>query len=65
MARYTEPKYRTIYEAKENELKMLREKSADSKWKPAFHIHPQFGLLNDPNGLAYFNGEFQIGRAHV
>jgi beta-fructofuranosidase len=60
MARYTEPKYRTIYEAKENELELLREKSVDSKWKPAFHIHPQFGLINDPNGLAYFNGEFHV-----
>lgn len=60
MERYREPKYRTIYEAEENELEMLREKSEKSYWKPAFHIHPQFGLLNDPNGLAYFNGEFHI-----
>ncbi|PLS17441.1 glycosyl hydrolase family 32 [Bacillus sp. M6-12] len=60
MANYTEPKYRTIYEAKENELENLKKKSADSIWKPAFHIHPQYGLMNDPNGLAYFNGEFHV-----
>lgn len=60
MARYTEAKYRTIFEAKENELEELREKSAHSDWKPAFHIHPQYGLINDPNGLAYFNGEFHV-----
>ena len=60
MAKYTEPKYRTIYEAKENELENLREKSTESNWKPGFHIHPQYGLINDPNGLAYFNGEFHV-----
>lgn len=60
MTRYTEPKYRTIFDAKENELKQLREKSAHSQWKPAYHIHPQYGLINDPNGLAYFNGEFHV-----
>lgn len=60
MTRYTEPKYRTIYDAKENELEQLREKSAESRWKPAYHIHPQYGLINDPNGLAYFNGEFHV-----
>ncbi|MGX1193073.1 glycoside hydrolase family 32 protein [Metabacillus sp. SLBN-84] len=60
MSRYTEPKYRTIFEAKENELGQLKKKSADSGWKPAFHIHPQYGLINDPNGLAYFNGEFHV-----
>lgn len=60
MTRYTEPKYRTIFEAKENELEQLRQKSAQSRWKPGFHIHPQYGLINDPNGLAYFNGEFHV-----
>jgi beta-fructofuranosidase len=60
MARHSEPKYRTIYEAKENELEALKSKSAESRWKPAYHIHPQYGLMNDPNGLAYFNGEFHV-----
>ncbi|MBN3554132.1 sucrose-6-phosphate hydrolase [Fictibacillus nanhaiensis] len=60
MAKYMEPKYRTILEAQENELENLKGMSATSAWKPAFHIHPQFGLINDPNGLAYFNGEFHV-----
>ncbi|ANC78703.1 glycosyl hydrolase family 32 [Fictibacillus phosphorivorans] len=60
MAKYMEPKYRTILEAKENELESLKGMSANSLWKPAYHIHPQFGLINDPNGLAYFNGEFHV-----
>ncbi|WP_409291545.1 glycoside hydrolase family 32 protein [Peribacillus sp. SCS-37] len=57
---YTEPKYRTILQAEENELESLREKSIQSSWKPGFHIHPQYGLINDPNGLAYFNGEYHV-----
>ncbi|WP_053362290.1 sucrose-6-phosphate hydrolase [Bacillus sp. FJAT-27251] len=60
MTRYKEPKYRTIFEAKENELENLKEKSANSPWKPTYHIHPQYGLINDPNGLAYFNGEYHV-----
>lgn len=60
MTRYTESKYRTIFDAKRNELEQLRQKSAESKWKPGFHIHPQYGLINDPNGLAYFNGEYHV-----
>ncbi|MFL8939258.1 glycoside hydrolase family 32 protein [Rossellomorea oryzaecorticis] len=60
MNRYTEPKYRTINDAKENELDQLQAKSTSSTWKPAYHIHPGYGLMNDPNGLAYFNGEFHV-----
>lgn len=60
MGKNMEAKYRTLYDAKKNELEILREKSVNSIWKPAFHIHPQFGLLNDPNGLSYYNGEFHV-----
>lgn len=60
MTKYTEPKYRTIHEAEANELEILKEKVAASIWKPAFHIHPEHGLLNDPNGLAYFNGAYHV-----
>ncbi len=31
-----------------------------SDQKSAFHIHNRLGLLNDPNGLVYHNGEYHL-----
>ncbi|MDO4924513.1 MAG: sucrose-6-phosphate hydrolase [Turicibacter sp.] len=58
--RYKEPKHRTILESTEEELAQLLEKAKGDHWKPIYHIHPEFGLLNDPNGLAYFNGYYHL-----
>ena len=57
---YKEPKYRTILESTKEELNKLRNISLNDKYKPLFHIHPQHGLLNDPNGLAYYNGKYHV-----
>lgn len=52
--------YRAINEAKEGELEQLEERARSDYWKPQYHIHPSFGLMNDPNGLAYYNGEYHV-----
>ncbi|MHC1684375.1 MAG: glycoside hydrolase family 32 protein [Clostridiaceae bacterium] len=57
---YREEKYRTILEATDEELSSLKEKALDDRWKPIYHVHPQYGLLNDPNGLAYYNGYYHL-----
>ncbi|MFC7441201.1 glycoside hydrolase family 32 protein [Laceyella putida] len=56
----TADKYRTILEAEEGELEALRQVAKDDPWKPSYHIHPSVGLLNDPNGLSYFNGYYHV-----
>ncbi len=31
-----------------------------NNWKQNLHLEPTKGWLNDPNGLAYFNGKYHI-----
>ncbi|ANS87801.1 MULTISPECIES: sucrose-6-phosphate hydrolase [Vibrionaceae] len=38
---------------------MVKQRKQDSGY-PSYHIAPKFGLLNDPNGLCYFNGEHHV-----
>lgn len=33
---------------------------ANDLFRPAYHISPKSGLLNDPNGLIQFNGQYHI-----
>ena len=43
---------------------------AQSSWRFKYHIQPQTGLLNDPNGFSYFNNRhlfyqaFPFGSVH-
>lgn len=55
MSRYTylEEKYRDYIE----ELKRFVKKS---EYLPKYHIYPPCGLLNDPNGLSYFGGQYHV-----
>lgn len=32
----------------------------DNKWKNRFHLEPEKGWLNDPNGLIYYQGEYHV-----
>ncbi|NVY95594.1 sucrose-6-phosphate hydrolase [Lactobacillus sp. DCY120] len=42
------------------ELECLQKRQAGSIWHLNYHIQPQSGLLNDPNGFAYFNQRWYL-----
>lgn len=53
-------KYTPIQKSNEGYLKELVEYCKDTPRHPFFHIHPPCGLMNDPNGLAYFGGKYHV-----
>lgn len=55
-----EIRYRAYEDWSAEEIKTIQENVAKSPWHTTYHIEPQTGLLNDPNGFSYFNGKFQL-----
>ncbi|WP_265457994.1 sucrose-6-phosphate hydrolase [Enterococcus sp. HY326] len=41
-------------------LAELKEKVTQSPWRLGYHIQPETGLLNDPNGFSFYNGKWQL-----
>nr|WP_263312730.1 sucrose-6-phosphate hydrolase [Mammaliicoccus sp. Marseille-Q6498] len=61
MANWTrEEKYTKLSDITEEAYAQLQERVNQSKWRQIFHIQPKTGLLNDPNGLIYHNGEYHV-----
>ena len=55
-----EERYRRIEDMPEGYFEKLAKQREQDNFYPGFHIAPPYGLLNDPNGLSYFNGEHHI-----
>lgn len=55
-----EQRYRAITEATVGELTDLAAKVTKSSWRQEYHIQPNYGLLNDPNGFCYYNGAYHL-----
>ncbi|WP_042350607.1 glycoside hydrolase family 32 protein [Bacillus massiliigorillae] len=55
-----ERRYRRLQEASAEELKQLEMTVQQCEWRQHFHIQPPTGLLNDPNGFCYYNGEYHL-----
>ena len=53
-------KYKTINIATEKDNEKFNAIRCNTVYRPQFHITPPHGLLNDPNGFCYFNGEYHL-----
>jgi beta-fructofuranosidase len=52
--------YKPLEETSVEEFIQLKTKVDACTWRQTFHIQPITGLLNDPNGFSYFNGEYHL-----
>ena len=71
MAWTTEKRYKRYEDWTQEEVQQIKENIAKSPWRASYHVKPQTGLLNDPNGFSYFDGKwvvfyqnFPFGAAH-
>ena len=55
-----EQRYRKLKDVPEEEMKELKAKVDGCPYRQKFHIQPNTGLLNDPNGFSYYNGEYHL-----
>ena len=50
----------SINEINDKAIKSYMEDKQFDNWKLNYHLETNFGLINDPNGLSYFNNEYYI-----
>lgn len=53
-------RYVKINEVSSEYLNEIKHTTQTDPFYPTYHIAPKHGLLNDPNGLSYFNGEHHL-----
>ncbi|WP_164507420.1 sucrose-6-phosphate hydrolase [Lacticaseibacillus songhuajiangensis] len=56
----TEERYAPYASYSQEELAELQNKQRTSKWHLNYHLQPQSGLMNDPNGFVYANGRWHV-----
>ncbi|HJA91122.1 MAG TPA: sucrose-6-phosphate hydrolase [Candidatus Jeotgalibaca merdavium] len=55
-----EEKYLPYDQWSEEYVNQLRASVQASKWRQTFHVQPETGLLNDPNGFSYHDGKWHL-----
>ncbi|MDO6574503.1 beta-fructofuranosidase [Staphylococcus pasteuri] len=55
-----EERYQRMEDIDSDKLLELKQQTQLSPYRQTYHIQPEMGLLNDPNGLIYFNGKYYI-----
>lgn len=56
----TEMRYRPYEKWNQTYEQQLIDAKKNSPWHMNYHIQPNSGLLNDPNGFSYFNGRWHL-----
>ncbi len=56
----TELRYLPYNDWSDNQIIAIKKKISLSHWRLGYHIQPTTGLLNDPNGFSYFNGQWHL-----
>ncbi|WP_046175880.1 glycoside hydrolase family 32 protein [Domibacillus indicus] len=56
----TAERYTRIEDATKEDLKKLTNQVKACPWRQTYHIQPETGLLNDPNGFSFYNGEYHL-----
>lgn len=61
MTKWTrEERYQSIDDVSDEALIELKKQVNESKYRQTYHIQPEIGLLNDPNGLIYFKNKYYV-----
>ncbi|MCO4326299.1 sucrose-6-phosphate hydrolase [Staphylococcus agnetis] len=55
-----EKRYQKLEDVDAKVINDLRERVQASPYRQVFHIQPETGLLNDPNGLIYYQGQYYL-----
>ncbi|KKI89113.1 sucrose-6-phosphate hydrolase [Bacillus sp. SA1-12] len=55
-----EMRYRRLEDVSTEMLETIKNNVNSCQWRQSYHIQPPTGLLNDPNGFSYFNGEYHL-----
>ena len=45
---------------KAREYEVLQEKNIEKEKRPAFHLSPRVGWMNDPNGFSFYKGKYHM-----
>lgn len=59
-----EQRYKPYAQWSKEDIQTIKQQSKQSPWQTSYHLTSPHGLLNDPNGFSYFNGQYHLFYQH-